>query len=92
VDVNMPKMDGHAFVRQLRQLDRVPQMPVLMVSTESRPQDSAAAQQAGANGYIVKPARPADLVLSAALLLGDAEAAQRAAAAQASKPSTGDRK
>jgi two-component system chemotaxis response regulator CheY len=91
VDVNMPKMDGHAFVRQLRQLDRVPQMPVLMVSTESRPQESAAAQQAGANGYIVKPARPADLVLSAALLLGDAEAAQRAAAAQASKPSTGDR-
>jgi hypothetical protein len=51
-----------------------------MVSTESQLKDSTAARLAGANGYIVKPARPADLVLTAALLLGDAAAAERAAA------------
>lgn len=81
VDINMPKMDGYAFVRELRRLPQVPQVPVLMVSTESQAHDASAAQDAGANGYLVKPAKPADLVLTAALLLGDAEAAGRAAAA-----------
>jgi two-component system, chemotaxis family, chemotaxis protein CheY len=78
-DVNMPKMDGHAFVRELRRQAGRPQMPVLMVSTEAQLHDAAAACQAGANAYLVKPARPADLLITAALLLGDADAARRAA-------------
>ncbi len=82
VDINMPKMDGYAFVRELRRLGQVPQAPVLMVSTEAQAHDASAAQDAGANCYLVKPAKPAELVLTAALLLGDAPAAQRAAAAQ----------
>ena len=81
VDVNMPKMDGYRFVRELRRLDNVLQAPVLMVSTEAQAQDSGAARDAGANGYVIKPARPADLVLTAALMMGDAPAAQRAAEA-----------
>ena len=80
VDVNMPKMDGYAFVRELRRLTQVPQAPVLMVSTEAQVQDATAAIDAGANTYLVKPARPNDLVLTAALLLGDAGTAARAAA------------
>jgi two-component system chemotaxis response regulator CheY len=88
VDVNMPKMDGLSFLRELRRLTQLPQSPVLMVSTESQLKDCTAARLAGANGYIVKPARPADLVLTAALLLGDAAAAERAAAEQAAQ---GDR-
>jgi two-component system chemotaxis response regulator CheY len=80
VDVNMPKMDGYTFVRELRRLAQVPQAPVLMVSTEAQVQDATAAIDAGANTYLVKPARPNDLVLTAALLLGDAAAAGKAAA------------
>jgi two-component system chemotaxis response regulator CheY len=79
VDVNMPKMDGYRFVRELRKLDDVAQVPVLMVSTEAQARDSGAARDAGANSYVIKPARPADLVLTAALMMGDAAAAQRAA-------------
>ncbi len=79
VDVNMPKLDGYGFVRELRRQGGE-QAPVLMVSTEAQAQDSAAAAAAGANAYIVKPARPADLIFTAALLLGDAPAAQAAAA------------
>lgn len=79
VDVNMPRMDGYSFVRELRQLDGRHQAPVLMVSTEATSQDAARALQAGANGYLVKPARPADMVLTAALLLGDQAAALKAA-------------
>jgi two-component system, chemotaxis family, chemotaxis protein CheY len=79
VDVNMPKMDGYSFIRELRRLAHVPQAPVLMVSTEAQAHDASAAQDAGANCYLVKPAKPAELVLTAALMLGDAAAAARAA-------------
>jgi two-component system chemotaxis response regulator CheY len=79
VDINMPRMDGYSFVRELRKLDRRHQAPVLMVSTEARSQDASAAFDAGANCYLVKPARPAELVLTAALLLGDEAAACKAA-------------
>ncbi len=78
VDINMPKMDGYTFVRELRRQAGVPQAPVLMVSTEAQAQDATAAQDAGANCYLVKPAKPAELVLTAALMLGDGAAAQRA--------------
>lgn len=81
VDVNMPKLDGYGFVRELRRLPVSQQAPVMMVSTEAQLQDASAAQDAGSNCYLVKPARPAELVLTAALLLGDAPAAARAAAA-----------
>lgn len=88
IDINMPRMDGYAFVRALRALgsqgsagrdDTVLQAPVLMVSTEAQTHDADAAFAAGANAYLVKPARPAELVLTVALMLGDHEAALRAA-------------
>ena len=84
VDVNMPRMDGYAFVRELRKLDGRHQAPVVMVSTEAARHDASAAFDAGANGYLIKPARPPDLVLAAALLLGDRAAAL--AAAEGVKP------
>jgi two-component system, chemotaxis family, chemotaxis protein CheY len=79
VDINMPKMDGYSFVRELRKLHDVPQAPVMMVSTEAQVQDATAAQDAGANCYLIKPAKPQELVLTAALLLGDGDAALKAA-------------
>ena len=79
VDINMPRMDGYAFVRELRKLDAPHQAPVMMVSTEARSHDASKAFEAGANCYVVKPARPAELVLTAALLLGDRGAALQAA-------------
>lgn len=78
-DINMPKMDGYSFVRELRRQPQVHQAPVMMVSTESQTQDATAAYEAGANTYLIKPARPAELVLTAALLLGDTAAAAVAA-------------
>lgn len=79
VDINMPKMDGYTFVRELRKHAQAPQVPVMMVSTEAQTHDSQAAFEAGANVYLVKPAKPQELVLTAALLLGDRKAALTAA-------------
>jgi two-component system chemotaxis response regulator CheY len=71
VDVNMPKLDGYGFLRELRQQE-IPQSPAVMVSTESAAQDRTAAYQAGANGYLVKPIKPQQLLTHVRLLLGEA--------------------
>jgi two-component system chemotaxis response regulator CheY len=80
VDINMPRMDGYAFVRELRRLPAATQAPVVMVSTEAKAQDATAGFEAGVNCYLVKPSRPHELVVSAALLLGDRAAADKACA------------
>lgn len=69
VDVNMPKLDGYGFLRQLRASDG-PQAPAVMISTEARDEDRRRAFEAGANFYLVKPIRPADLARHCRALLG----------------------
>ena len=72
VDVNMPRMDGFAFVRSLRCNDgEIATLPTLMISTESEEQDFVAARAAGANFYLVKPVAEADLVRHVGMLTGD---------------------
>ena len=74
VDVNMPRMDGFAFLRSLRKETdaHIAATPALMISTESERQDMLAATAAGANFYLVKPVSETDLVRHAALLSGAA--------------------
>jgi len=71
VDVNMPKLDGYGFLRDLRGRDEIRQVPALMVSTESAAQDRTRAYAAGANLYLIKPVRPEELLLNCRLLLGE---------------------
>ncbi len=70
VDVNMPKLDGYGFLRELRRQD-VPQVPAIMVSTQATAEDRKRAYASGANLYLIKPTRPEQLVAPIALLLGD---------------------
>jgi len=70
VDVNMPKLDGYGFLHELRQ-QNLPQAPALMVSTEAGPHDQALAFQAGANGYLVKPIKPEQLIQNVRLMVGE---------------------
>lgn len=70
VDINMPKLDGYGFLRQLRAED-IPQAPAIMVSTEAASTDQTAAYRAGANCYLVKPAKPVQLLTHVRLLLGE---------------------
>jgi two-component system chemotaxis response regulator CheY len=72
VDVNMPKLDGYGFLRELRNQD-VPQAPAIMISTESGAGDKTRAYAAGANLYLVKPMKPEELLEPVALLLGETE-------------------
>jgi two-component system chemotaxis response regulator CheY len=70
VDVNMPRLDGYAFLKELRRQD-IRQAPALMVSTEAARRDQTQAYEAGANLYLVKPARPDVLLRCCRLLLGE---------------------
>lgn len=70
VDVNMPKLDGYGFLKEMRKQD-VAQAPAIMVSTESAKNDEVLAYNAGANLYLVKPVKPNELLSYARLLLGE---------------------
>lgn len=70
VDVNMPKLDGYGFLRQLRGED-IAQAPAIMVSTEAAARDQTVAYRAGASGYLVKPVKPVQLLTHVRLLLGE---------------------
>jgi two-component system chemotaxis response regulator CheY len=70
VDVNMPKLDGYGFLKELRSRD-MPQAPAMMVSTEAAAQDQTWAFIAGANLYLVKPVKPEELLSHTRMLLGD---------------------
>jgi two-component system chemotaxis response regulator CheY len=69
VDINMPKLDGYGFLRQLRAQD-IPQAPAIMVSTEADAGDQSAAYRCGANAYLFKPVRAQALLSHAQLMLG----------------------
>jgi len=67
VDINMPVLDGYSFVKRLR-TGEGGISPVIMVSTESEEMDMDLAYESGASMYLVKPARPDDLILNVKML------------------------
>jgi len=70
VDVNMPIMDGYAFVHALRREPSIRSIPALMTSTEADAHDRLSALAAGANYYLVKPVSRDCLALHVAALIG----------------------
>jgi len=69
VDINMPKLDGYGFLKELRSMD-VEQAPAIMVSTESSEMDRQKAFEYGANYYLIKPVKPEELLTVVKLLAG----------------------
>ncbi len=69
VDINMPKLDGYDFLKELRSRD-IRQSPAIMISTEAEQHDKERAFAAGANFYMLKPIKPAELLKYCSLLLG----------------------
>jgi len=59
LDINMPVMNGFAFLEQLAQSAHRP--PVIIISTESARDDIERAMALGAVAYVTKPVRGPDL-------------------------------
>jgi two-component system, chemotaxis family, chemotaxis protein CheY len=54
-DINMPAMDGIELLRQIKEQNLVPGVPVVMITTESSEEHVRQAIALGARGYIRKP-------------------------------------
>ncbi len=57
-DINMPKMDGLEFVRQLQGVESAQGVPIVMITTEGSQSRVMEALSLGAQGYIRKPFTP----------------------------------
>lgn len=60
-DWNMPGMQGIDLLKAIRADEKLRQLPVLMVTAESKREQIIEAAQAGVNGYVVKPFTAATL-------------------------------
>ena len=61
-DINMPMMDGLKLITALRQGQATPNVPIVVITTESAEADRERAMTLGASAYLIKPVQ-AKLVL-----------------------------
>ncbi|HEY0185780.1 MAG TPA: response regulator [Rhodopila sp.] len=61
-DLNMPNMDGIAFIRNVRSNAQHRAVPILILTTESDSGKKADGKAAGATGWLVKPFSPEKLI------------------------------
>jgi len=69
-DINMPRMDGFAFIQAVRAQENLRAIPILVLTTESAAEMKAKARDAGATGWIVKPFDPDKLVKALRMVAG----------------------
>ncbi len=55
LDINMPNMNGIEFLGKIRSDTAFVDLPVVIISTEGRDEDTIRGLQAGASAYIRKP-------------------------------------
>jgi len=62
LDINMPNMNGLEFLAQIRSSGTHQSLPVIIISTEGREEDTARGLEAGATAYIKKPFHSEDIL------------------------------
>jgi two-component system chemotaxis response regulator CheY len=84
LDINMPVMSGLEFLQFCQSQHVFRDIPVIVVSTEGKKEDTVRALQTGARGYVTKPFKPQDLHSLIDRIFGFTEPAEtwRASAAQ----------
>jgi two-component system chemotaxis response regulator CheY len=58
LDINMPVMNGLQFMEKIKNENIYRQIPIIVISTEGKEEDTLRALQLGATGYVVKPFKP----------------------------------
>lgn len=61
-DVMMPKVDGYAFLKQMREDPRFKTLPVVFLTARGMTMDRIQGYQAGCDAYLPKPFDPDELV------------------------------
>ncbi len=55
LDINLPKVDGHEVLAQVKSDPGLRQIPVVMLTSSHRDQDIARSYDQHANSYVIKP-------------------------------------
>jgi CheY-like chemotaxis protein len=61
VDLNMPRMGGIQLLTEIKKLEALHHIPVIVYSTSSHPDDKGKAMDAGATRFFTKPAKFSEL-------------------------------
>ena len=69
-DINMPEMDGFAFITRLRQRPDHRSTPVIILTTEGADEDRRRAHELGVSAYVTKPIQHQDVVAAIASVAG----------------------
>jgi DNA-binding response OmpR family regulator len=70
LDVMMPRLDGLQVTRQMRAIDELARVPVLLLTASVHEAAVTQGFEAGADDYMKKPFSPAELVARVRALLG----------------------
>jgi two-component system chemotaxis response regulator CheY len=61
LDINMPVMNGVQFLEKAQEMGITKRIPIIIISTEGKEEDTLRGLKLGAKGYVVKPFNPPDL-------------------------------
>lgn len=69
-DIGLPDMDGYEFIRQLRRLEHLNQVPVIALSGYATEKDKQRSLEAGFVFHLAKPIEPEQIISSVCEVLG----------------------
>jgi CheY-like chemotaxis protein len=62
LDLNMPKIDGFEVLETIKGDDKLKSIPIIVLTSSSRPEDIERAYKLGCNSFIVKPVSFEDFI------------------------------
>jgi DNA-binding response OmpR family regulator len=62
LDLQMPRLNGDQVLAKIKSDSKIHDLPVLVLTADEREETVSALLEAGATDFIIKPARPAELV------------------------------
>ena len=71
LDLNMPRMDGKACLREIKQNSRFKDTPVIIYSTTNDAEEAEELMQLGANHFVTKPVHPEEVYYMVSLILSE---------------------
>src|SRR5215469_5236627 len=69
LDVVLPKQNGFQVCRRLKRMEECRQIPIILLSSKSTPQDRYWGMQQGADVYLTKPFKREDLLATVGSLV-----------------------
>lgn len=70
LDIMMPVMNGYQVLKKMKEDDDIKNIPVIMLTAKGQERDVVTGIEMGAEDYIVKPFRPAELIVRIRKILG----------------------